>query len=334
MQTSAGLLGTQQDVQSEAQPDHLQDTKVTTEIAPFDLRSSSPSVVAARHFAGVSGFKRANDRREHFVAGHRTIGQVDYPALSFDGASADGTAVFEGLYLDLFPADFAERHRFYSFAWMDIHPPDVPGTGLAEFDAIVSSARVRPLGAELLSTDFSNPLDGVMDGSVDDPGRYEAGYLDGQFQVQVLDRQIGQPLAAFAGTIFVNVGVSVTATVVSQDPDPTLMVGCRWRTDKVTGYRLAIRPERGKFQIDRADSLDTTVDLVTWQQSSAVHLGSAPNRLEIRCTGTTITALINDVEVASVEDATYAWGLPAFGAAPSDGATVDGRFANFLVTQR
>ena len=58
---------------------------------------------------------------------------------------------------------------------------------------------------------------------------------------------------------------------------------------------------------------DDWVDLLPWTPSEAVHVGGAPNDLEVRATGARLTMLVNGVQVASrVDDVLAAGGVGVF----------------------
>jgi hypothetical protein len=96
-----------------------------------------------------------------------------------------------------------------------------------------------------------------------------------------------------------------------------------------------VAPARGTFQLNRWDKSKGTT--LAAQTSSAIRLGNQPNRVELTCAGTTITARINGAMVATVQDGTYRNGelMLLSGSFTEAGSfPVDARFDGLVVTQR
>jgi hypothetical protein len=87
-----------------------------------------------------------------------------------------------------------------------------------------------------------------------------------------------------------------------------------------------VDPYAQQFSIVRSDG--DTAFLVTERRENAIWSGDASNRLELTCSGSTITARINETEVASVQDSRLQDGALGFAAA---GATV--YFDNLVIRQ-
>ena len=72
------------------------------------------------------------------------------------------------------------------------------------------------------------------------------------------------------------------------------------------------------------------------QTSTVVHRGHETNRLELTCVDRTISASVNGVPVASVQDGAYRTGHLWLGAGVLDARLlpVEARFRNLIVHQR
>lgn len=74
------------------------------------------------------------------------------------------------------------------------------------------------------------------------------------------------------------------------------------------GYLFSVNPRNGNFALIRVDSADWKggVPLIGWTESPHIHRDLESNRLRVERHGATITLFINDQQVASLEDSTYA----------------------------
>ena len=113
---------------------------------PSKLRRFSRKQHASTFFQMERRKRRYEGTRwEGFTEGERQIGERVYPTMSFRVTHRNVGMTQDGLFLLYFPEDFTEKQRFFSFMWMDTHPTDAEGRGLAEFDAFVSGLRIRAL---------------------------------------------------------------------------------------------------------------------------------------------------------------------------------------------
>ncbi len=113
-----------------------------------------------------------------------------------------------------------------------------------------------------------------------------------------------------------------------------LLIGCRENEARDRGYALLVYPQEGGFALYRFNAGDAPTRLVQPTLSSAIRRGTQTNRLELICSGNTIAARINGTQVASVQDSSYGEGRMWIGAVGFEGATVDARFDNLVVTQQ
>jgi hypothetical protein len=187
-------------------------------------------------------------------------------------------------------------------------------------------------GTVLLADDFEAPEAGALPSAASTAGQ-EQGYADGEYVLRVLAR---------AATRFVTVpletrdaAIGVDARLVGEPADQRIAVGCRYRGGPagVSGYLLFVEPRRGMFWLYRYDAARPTL-LAGPAASAAIQPGNARNRLELRCVGATITAVINGTEVATVADRTYTQGQFALGLASGTAAEAEARFDNLVVTAR
>jgi hypothetical protein len=112
-------------------------------------------------------------------------------------------------------------------------------------------------------------------------------------------------------------------------------VGCRltFKAGQLSGYYvLGVAPALGGFGLER-HQVDRAVQLVPFQQSAAIHRGGVSNRLELTCVQSTLTARINGIEVASVQDSTYDSGPVVLATGRSGSIGVEARFDNLVVRE-
>jgi hypothetical protein len=194
----------------------------------------------------------------------------------------------------------------------------------------------RPGGAGvLLVDDFENPAVGKLarEPSRSDPGRYERGYVDGEYVLKKVDPTLStHPIGRLPG-VYANTIVSVEARVIGEPEDRRVLLGCRAQGDG-TRYELEVDPKYGEFTLARHDAKKRKT-LAEWQPSHTIQRGNATNHLELRCVGSTISAAINHVQVAVVEDGTYADGTLQFGVSADDSEPLaaEARFDNLIVVE-
>jgi hypothetical protein len=120
-------------------------------VVPPEMRGLSPKEQASKYFEAERNLPRYPKPWEGFVEAERVIGGQPYPTMKYQvklaafPAQKPWTPIVDGLFLLYFPQDFEKRQRFYVLMWQDLHPAYEKAKGLVEFDAFVSSFRVRPL---------------------------------------------------------------------------------------------------------------------------------------------------------------------------------------------
>jgi hypothetical protein len=166
-----------------------------------------------------------------------------------------------------------------------------------------------------------------------EPTRYQRGYRDGQYVIVKSDPVWDfTPTAELPGT-YTDATLSVEARLVGEQQDRYIILACRASKASDSHYRFGIQPGPGRFELSRWDGGDRT-PLVAWRSSPAIKRGTEWNQLELSCQGSTIRAVANGVEVAKVDDATYARGELWIGAGAFAEArvTAEARFDNLVVT--
>jgi hypothetical protein len=158
------------------------------------------------------------------------------------------------------------------------------------------------------------------------------GYVDGQYEL--INGDVGgNPVPAILPGTYANSSIAIDVRVFGGPESRGGYVTCRQRLDAGAGidegYRLLLRPGSGELLLQRFNP-SGVVTLLT-QPSTAIRRGDAVNRIELTCSGPSISATINGTPVASVQDTTYTSGQHRFGVI---GAGATGRFDNLLVTQQ
>jgi predicted lipoprotein with Yx(FWY)xxD motif len=212
-------------------------------------------------------------------------------------------------------------------------PPDAfavtqtPAAAIPPRAATIDGAAAAP-GTVLLDERFSS----AADGRIAAPSLVAGGYVDGEYVVRGTGptRSVELPVDVADATIAVD--VRLLGDVMQR----TVSVGCRLRqtTEGAYGYRLRVEPGAGLYRLVREDGARDHF-LRSDRRSTAIRSGTMTNRLELTCSGTTITAVINGVEVARIQDSTYREGPWTFGAGARQPALpVEARFDNLILTRR
>jgi len=188
-------------------------------------------------------------------------------------------------------------------------------------------------GSVLIDEGFAD-AGGILPASAPFGSALLYGYTDGEYYLRNLD--VATRSLAIPGD-FSDATIAVDTRLVGDIAGRTVSVGCRFTTESASsnrGYRLRVEPGTGVFRLVREDG-PRDFFLRSDRVSPAIMRGSATNRLELTCNGSTIRAAINGVEVAVVQDRTYPTGPLVIGVgARSSGLTSEARFDNLLVTQR
>ena len=185
-----------------------------------------------------------------------------------------------------------------------------------------------PQGPNILADNFDTPAIGVLPSSSDDPSRYRRGYVSGEYQVQILDPTLRGAGATVPG-IYGDAAISVDARILPASSEGAFVaLVCRGQVGAaLSGYSLSIRPGDRRFVLVKVGGQAPLASGV----SDAIRGPGDTNHFELRCTGTTISAAINGVSVASTDDSAYSSGSMVILVGTSSG-TAEARFDNLVVS--
>lgn len=186
-------------------------------------------------------------------------------------------------------------------------------------------------GDVLLADDFSDPATGWLPLSSADSRKQQLRYVDGEYEVRKDDWLSGSVAVAGIPGRYSDVAIRVEGRIVG-DGD-YLALTCR--ANESGQYRLSVYPWSREYFLHRVDVQGDSSRFTTLahEQSSAVRVGTASNRMELSCAGRQIEARVNDTRVASVEDEAHRNGGLWIGAS-ANRSTATARFDNLMVTQR
>lgn len=191
----------------------------------------------------------------------------------------------------------------------------------------------RP-GRLLVADDFDDPARRVLSTADVDP-RVSFAYEDGEYVIRKLDASAGLPYTALGGG-FSDSALAIDVRLVGETAERLVVLGCR-RQDapRASEYRFVVEPAAGRAALARVDDGEIRV-LVPLRPSPVIQRGTATNRVELSCSGTTIAGSVNGVEVASAQDARYREGQWTIGASTfEEGAgPAEARFDNLVLTER
>jgi hypothetical protein len=206
-------------------------------------------------------------------------------------------------------------------------------------------------GTVLASDDFSNPATGLLARASSRPDRWKVGYLNGEYQLASLAAGVNlADTAVIAGT-YGDVSISTKVRIV-QGPataaDQTARLYCRRQTSGsgFTGYRLQYSPLLDLFAIYRGDG-NSGATLTDVRPIAGAPVSADTHRLTLSCAGSTITAAVDGVTLASIQDNSYHDGQAALGvgnftrfdpwgivpAGSGYPGTYDVRFSSLVLTQ-
>jgi hypothetical protein len=218
--------------------------------------------------------------------------------------------------------------------------PDVPSVASDVRWSGLSTIGTQPVsGTAVVSDSLMDAATGILPPTFSGPG-YQAGYLQGEYQVQKVDPAATNSASLEIPVNYADVTIDVDTHLASLDQNGNsgqeVLLGCRQvHPDGMTanGYRLYFTPATGTWSLVRVDPT-TTVPLSTGQMSDST--ASSPHHLQLTCSGSTIAASVDAIELASVKDSTYTVGKPAIGAAVDASSlpgTIDARFSDLVLSQ-
>ncbi|MCA9859155.1 MAG: hypothetical protein KC438_05500, partial [Thermomicrobiales bacterium] len=182
-----------------------------------------------------------------------------------------------------------------------------------------------PMGVTAQGQTFSDSMDssatGLLSSQSPDPARFVYGYQNSQFIIQSLETGWNGDLLAFTSVpAFPDVSVAVDFSIAGDLTGKYAFVGCRAADDNSSAYMFEVHPGTGQTNLWRFDP-ESAANLGSVTDTSAVNVGSANNRIEIRCEGSTITGIANGQQVLTVQDSTYTAGDPFIGTGKTDATT-------------
>jgi hypothetical protein len=146
--------------------------------------------------------------------------------------------------------------------------------------------------------DFSDPTSG-WHAEVD--AGAEVGYHDGMLRILVQEANL---LAwAFGGHEFSDFRLAVDATQIAGPNDNEYGVLVRIQ-DRDHLYRFSISGD-GYYQVTKHNGGEWEQMTAEWVAAEAIRTGAATNHLEVVCQGSNMIFLVNDQQLAQVDDADY-----------------------------
>jgi hypothetical protein len=133
--------------------------------------------------------------------------------------------------------------------------------------------------------------------------------------------------------VYKDSAISVEVRLSAPVADRHVNLGCRYQEDgnRARYYQATLLPSFRRLTLNRwEDGKATLLDQVG--ADSSIQPGDAPNRLELRCVGSRITASVGDA-VVSADDGTYSEGQHFFGVAMTSGVdgTIEGHVDNLVI---
>lgn len=182
-------------------------------------------------------------------------------------------------------------------------------------------------GEVLFQDNFSDPASGwarvTAAAGVSD-------YLDGVYRILVNEPNVD--IWSKPGLKFSDVRIEVDAFKVGGDRDNRFGVICR-AVDDNSFYTFIVSSD-GYYGIGMInDDAYQLIGMDALQPTDAIQVGSAQNHLRADCVGNTLTLYVNGVQLAQVQDSTFANGDVGLIAGTYGVSGTDIRFDNFVVYQ-
>lgn len=187
---------------------------------------------------------------------------------------------------------------------------------------------VQPTQAPMkmvLSDDFSDPDSGW---SVFSDEYGSAKYVNGTYQVTAI--QEDQYNWGVANQNFGDVRIDVDVDVIETNSslDDGFGVDCRIQ-ENGDGYGFRISSD-GYVEVEKFENKDLT-PLVAWELNDAVHTDGRTNHLTAICSGSQLSFIVNDIQVATVYDSTFVTGDLALSAYSGNSEPITVAFDNLEV---
>jgi hypothetical protein len=207
-------------------------------------------------------------------------------------------------------------------------PPNARSTGAG------SESAVGPTTV-LFQDDFDDPNSPECRKAAEVPGdQHQFACTNGEYRVSGV-LTAGYALFLVPGRRYSNTSVAVDARLVSGFEQRQLMLFCRENDSHDAGYLFTVSPSLQRFTLGKRTNGEWD-ERVRTLASDAIKPGGEVNRLELICSGDTITARANGVDLTSIRDTTYRSGWVRLGAVNSGDVPlpVDARFDNLVMSER
>jgi hypothetical protein len=191
-------------------------------------------------------------------------------------------------------------------------------------------------GMVLIADDFSNPDAGVLPHHSEDPA-YQLGYIDGEYEIAKRISAPAVPAVALVPGTYEDSAIEVDTRLVADSSGGWVGAVCRSQGPTLSGYLLALDPSSGVVDLIRVDQ-GAWHPLAAGQMAESIRGTDRVNHIELSCMASTISASINGMVVATVQDDTYSdgqLGVTASTNASTNSRQVgafDARFSNLVAT--
>jgi eukaryotic-like serine/threonine-protein kinase len=197
------------------------------------------------------------------------------------------------------------------------------------------SAAPAPPGSEvILADDFDRDEGGLLTRTSPRPNDYTFSYERGEYAIKKLNPTLPAAPIVFVRGEYADTVVAVDVRLVGEAGARYAFLVCRDRSSggETRQYRTSIVPEGRRVILSHWRDGNQHV-LAETRDNPAVHFGNATNRLELRCVGPKIEAIVNGRSVVSAEDDTLASGEHGLGAGTFSGVegTLEARFDNLEI---
>lgn len=196
--------------------------------------------------------------------------------------------------------------------------------------AVDRPASVQADHGQVIDADnFDDPARGIMPRASSN-AQTRLGYVAGEYQIAITDPNLESIAWIGNRQEYTNVAMAFDVRLIGPTARRYAVIGCR-STD-AGHYRFSMDPDAGSYTFTLIEPSRTTT--LRSGSSPAIRRGNASNRMEFVCAGTTLTAIINGVVVATVQDSRYGQGTSYFGVGAYAGLrlTADARLDNWVIT--
>ena len=165
---------------------------------------------------------------------------------------------------------------------------DISDIPIAELEEKLG--RPKPPRHPFLSDSFDIPAVGSLPQSSPDPGRFYAGYEDGEYVIRLTKPAKGTLARVGLPGIHTDVELGIDARLARGTDDAVIVLGCRVNPDYGEEYRLRIDPSRARFTLDRW--IDGEATDTYWYYDGVIP-GHWTNRVRLFC-GRELNVYLNE----------------------------------------